>query len=56
MNRRLIASLSPMLATAALTAAIFLLPATGDHRSAQAAIDDMTTSTYHMSSVSGAAF
>lgn len=55
MNRRLLVSVSPMLATAALTAAIFLLPATSDHRQARAAIDDIMTSTYHISNVSDAA-
>ena len=34
----------PLLATALLTAAIFLLPATGERRQAQASVDDITVS------------
>ena len=36
---------SPVLATALLTAAIFLLPATSDHRQARASVADVNIST-----------
>ncbi len=41
--------LSPVLATALLTAAIFLLPATSDHRQARASVDDIKVSATHIS-------
>lgn len=46
--RRRLTSLSPVVATALLTAAIFLLPATGDQRQAQASADDITVSATHI--------
>ena len=46
--RRRIVSLYPLLATAILTAAIFLLPATGDHQRAAAWVDDMSVSATHI--------
>lgn len=42
--RRRLVSLSPLVATAILTAAIFLLPATGDRQQAAASIDGITVS------------
>lgn len=50
MTRRL-ASLSPLLATLVLTAAIFLLPATSDRRQARASVDDIKVSATHIESV-----
>ena len=46
---RAILRLSPPLATALLTAAIFLLPATGDRRPARASVDDIQFSATHIS-------
>ena len=46
--RRRLLSLSPLLATALLTAAIFLLPATGDRQQAAAWVDDITVSASHI--------
>lgn len=45
--RRRLVSLSPLVATAILTAAIFLLPATGDSQRAAASVDDITVSAIH---------
>lgn len=46
--KRRLASFSPLLGTVLLTAAIFLLPATGDGRQARAAIDDIKLSATHI--------
>ena len=40
--------LSPVLASAMLTAAIFVLPATSDRRPARAAVDDIKVSATHI--------
>ena len=41
--------LSPVIATGLLTSAIFLLPATTDHRQAQASPDEITNVSSYMS-------
>lgn len=46
--RRRFAVISPLLATAALTAAIFLLPAVGEGKQARAAVDDIQMSATHI--------
>ncbi len=45
---RRIASLSPLAATGLLTAAIFLLPATSDHRPAQASVAGVVEAATHV--------
>ncbi|MBX9463733.1 MAG: hypothetical protein KL840_12395 [Aquamicrobium sp.] len=46
--KRRLASISPLFATALLTAAIFLLPATGDRRQAQASVGDINAYATHI--------
>lgn len=46
--RRALVSLSPLLATVVLTAAVFLLPATGGEPPAGPAVDDIKVSATHM--------
>ncbi|WP_421928454.1 hypothetical protein [Neoaquamicrobium sediminum] len=46
-KRRLV-SISPLFATALLTAAIFLLPPTGDGRQARASVDDINAYATHI--------
>ena len=46
--KRRLASISPLFATALLTAAIFLLPATGDRRQVQASVDDINAYATHI--------
>lgn len=54
MTRRAMSSATSVIATVALTAAIFLLPATSDRHRARAAIDDITVSAHHIPVVAGA--
>jgi hypothetical protein len=46
--RRRFAAMSPLLATAALTAAIFLLPAVSEVRHARASVDEIKVSATHI--------
>ncbi|MGQ2904544.1 MAG: hypothetical protein ACT6RL_09005 [Neoaquamicrobium sediminum] len=46
--KRRLASISPLFATALLTAAIFLLPPTGDGRQARASVDDINAYATHI--------
>lgn len=48
MTRLSMSAATPVIATAALTAAIFLLPATSDRRQARAGIDDIKVSAHHI--------
>ena len=48
MTRRLMPVATSAIATATLTAAIFLLPATSDRRPARAGIDDIKVSAHHI--------
>jgi hypothetical protein len=53
-RKRAAIQLSPFFATAILTAAIFLLPPTGDSGPAGAAVDDMAVAATHISHDAGA--
>lgn len=46
--KRRLASISPLFATALLTAAIFLLPPAGDRRQAQASVGDINAYATHI--------